>query len=490
MKKISVIITVLLLCVLFGCSHKHRFEPIITTAGDCSVPGYTYRTCETCGFVEYIDQQESVSHNVLSFFDDIRFQNRYGTCAECGVRVYDDDNYQPPAGIDRLYVYGVVSSGEIPIEMTYVDYVGEECSGYNIYGLISKDTNESNIYSKRDYDLSFFSDSEREKLLSLNFDHSLSNYDTYALKSEYADVSSVRNISASSLWSAVTSVRTNINENLAQLPGYGADAGFPVLLYTNNNYKGIYNLCKPNDGQQFGLSDNNNHALIFTNRYYRLIDDTNYVLCNDDDVWCQVKYPEEQEDRERTRNQFNDFTDFVINSSDSQFKKSIEDYLDVEAAIDYLICVYAFGADENANEFCNWVTYDGKKWIPSMYNIVHSFGIKPDGQIVDPQDTICPYYENGVLVSGTDNILFDRLCKLYEDEIRSRYSYLRPSLLSKENVKAIFDMNISRISDAVYDSEFEEYPEKKTFTGSQNSEDIADWFDRKAEIVDAVLLND
>lgn len=481
MKKIVFILLIFVLC-LSSCGHKHSFGDIKETYADCTTGGYTYRICDTCKEVEYVDTKPSQKHSVDSYENDIRYQISYGYCTQCGVKV-TDGIYTPPEGIDRIYVYGFPGAALIPIEVLYSD----DGTEYNIYGNISKDGNESNSYSKKDYDLVLFGDENRTELLALNFDATLSEYDTYALKSEYADKSAVRNLTASALWSAVVSTRDNIDKNLLSLPGYGADSGFPVLLYTNNNYKGIYNLCKPNDEKLFGLDDPNEQILIYSYPFLGTFD-FKYMKNETQNISCQVLYPTEKDQKTKAAEKFTAFTDFVLESDDEVFKERIEGMLDVEAAIDYLLCVYVFGADDNCDLFCNWVSYDGKKWIPSMYNLTHSFGINEKGECVQASDSLCPKIVDGVLVSGTDNVLWEKLCRNYQDEIFERYSQLRSSLLNESNIKAVFEGFSARISYDVYVSEFEEYPEKKYFTGGYDSESIYNWSKDKISILDEVLL--
>ncbi|MBE6571834.1 MAG: hypothetical protein E7656_06280 [Ruminococcaceae bacterium] len=479
----------LLLCLFLGftllfsaCAHKHSFGDIKTTEPNCSLNGYKYRICSSCKEVEYIESISALGHKVDEYFNDIRFQTSYAYCTECGLRLSDGE-YEPPAEIDRLYIYGVPEGSMIPVDVTYFD--GE--TEYKIYGSISKDGNESNAYAKKDYDIYLFADSGRTEPFLMNPDAALSTYDKFALKSEYADKSASRNLTASALWSAVIATRDEIDKNLAILPGYGADAGFPVLFYTNNNYKGIYNLCKPNDETLFGIDDPETQAIIYTFPFFGTFD-FRYQKSSDRYVPCQIIFPENEDAAEIAKQRFLDFCNFVLTSDDSTFKAQIGDMLDVDAAIDYLICIYAFGADSNIDLFCNWVTYDGKKWIPSMYNLTHTFGINESGEYLPAKDVVSPAVSEGKLLSGTDNALWEKLCRNFSDDIYERYRDLRKSVLNAENIKAVFEGNASKISDEIYLSEFDEYPEKHYFSGKYDAQSVYEWSQERFAILDAVLL--
>lgn len=482
MKKFLLCLFLVFTLFISACSHRHSFGDIKTTEPTCTLNGYQYKICSSCKEVEYVESVSALGHKVDEYFNDIRFQTSYGYCTECDIKLSDGE-YEPPKGIDRLYIQGIPDGTMIPVDVTYFD--GE--TQYKIYGSISKDGNESNAYSKKDYDIYLFANDDRTEPFVMNPDASLSPYDKYALKSEYADKSASRNLTASAIWSAVTATRNKIDKNLAQLPGYGADAGFPVLFYTNNNYKGIYNLCKPNDESLFGIDNPETQALIYTFPFFGTFD-FRYQKSSDGFVPCQVIYPKDEEKMQSAKQRFLDFSDFVLNCDDAEFKEQIEKMLDVDAAIDYLICVYAFGADLNVDLFCNWVTYDGKKWIPSMYNLTHTFGIKQTGEYVSANDSVKPSFSDGKLSSGTDNALWEKLCRNFSKEIIERYTFLRQSVLNPDNIKAVFESNALKISEEVYLSEFDEYPEKHYFSGKYDAQGIYEWSQERFAILDEVLL--
>lgn len=483
MKKVFLCLLLTSIMLLSSCAHKHYYGGVIESESDCSAGGYVYKICKICGYVEYIEATQAKSHDIKEYFDDIRYQTRYGYCAQCGTKVTDGE-YQHPQGIDRLYIYGTPEGSVIPIEVTYVD--GEQI--YNAFGFISKDGNESNDYSKKDYDIQLFLDRERENPLSINPDLTLSSYDSFSLKSEYVDKSGVRNLTASAVWSAVVATRKNIDKNIVDLPNYGADAGFPILVYTNNNYKGAYNLCKPNDGSLFGLSDAESQALVYTYPFFGTFD---FRISKNESEYipCQIIFPTDKEAKKNVADNFSEFADFILHASDEEFVSQIEKYLDVEAAVDYLICAYAFGADKNFDLFCNWVTYDGQKWIPSMYNLIYTFGIDIKGDYVSPQDIVTPKFSENILISGTSNALWDKLCKNFPELIYERYTVLRSSLLTAENITSVFEGFAEKISDEVYKSEFLEYSEKDYLTGKYDSESIYKWLQERFLALDEVLLN-
>lgn len=476
-------LAVLFSLLLNGCSvHRHKFgEWNIASTYDCTEDEYRYRICSICGEVEYEYYRPASGHIFSSWYDDMRFEKRYAICEKCGAEI-EDGIYEPPSNFSRFYIYGTPNASVIPVEFIYAG-INNDLSGY---AKVSFDANESNDYYKKSYDLEIYSDSNFTEALNADFGEGVSGFSVYTLKSEYADKSSVRNLCASELWRMVTESRDDLDENISQLMYLGADHGFPMLLYTNGNFKGIYNFCLPNDEKLFGLSENEGEALIYSYTNYGNLD-FSYSASEDNTVGCTVIFPKSEQGKSSAENSFKNFMSFVNSCTDEELLEKLPDYLDINAAIDYLICVYLFGADNNSVNFCNWVTYDGNKWIPSMYNLTYTFGIDKSGSSVKCEDTISPYYSDGILHSGTDAVLWEKLCRNYEDRILERYWFIRENVLNSDTVSEVFQRYISMIPEETYEAELEEYPSKKDYSGVSETIGITSWFEEKSGILDSVF---
>ncbi len=466
--------------LMSSCAHKHRFGEDKYSESTCLSEGYKYHLCNSCGFLERWDNEPAKGHTFTNWKNDMRLLKRVAKCDLCGLNT-EDNNYVDPTSIPRLYVYGNPNGEVVPVQYRY-----ETTIESTFYGAVKLDANESNAYYKKDYDMLITTDITNKTPTKLTFTESMGSYDSFALKSEYADKTSIRNLAASELWYNVIKTRDHIPTQLRELPYLGADFGFPVIFYTNDNFKGIYNICLPNDGKLFGLT-NDRSALIYTYTDFGTFD-FRYSAGGDNHVPCTVVYPENAEGALYAQNNFTKFIEYVNNASTETFRESADDHLDLDAAIDYLICVYLFGADDNIAEFCNWVTYDGKIYIPSMYNLTHSFGIDSTGYLREAEGTLAPNIENGVLMSGTVFPLWEKLCAAFPERISERYSFLRNTVLTNDNVQKVFEKHINTIAPEVYEAEFEEYNDKTLCNGPDTAEEIADWYSKKCDIVDKILL--
>lgn len=464
-----------------SCTHNHSYGESVTTKPSCFTDGATYYICSTCGNVSYESYVKATGHILGEWENNIRFLNSSATCEVCGL-TQTRSEYTAPNDIPQLFFYGEPRGVEIPIKLIYTDKNG---NSQEHVGTTKYDSNSENLYYKRDYDFLVY-DSEGFENTVL-FDDVLGHNSRYTLKAEYIDKSYIRNLALSDVWADVVKTRKKLDSNISKLKYFGAEKGIPVLFYTNDNFKGIYTLCTPNDEILFDVKNEETQALIYTYTDFSTFD-FKYQNGNLSEVPCTIIWPKDDALKDKTKENFKEFCFFVNTSDDKTFKSRITRYLDVNAAIDYLICVYAFGADENALEYCNWVTYDGLKWIPSMYNLTYTLGLDSDHNSFTPEQSCIPQIdENGSFVSGTGSYLFDRILNLYHDEIVDRYNKLRLNALSDKNVSEKLNYYSSLISAEVDKAENDEYPEKKYFSTIDSVQDIINWYTQKTDILDDCL---
>ena len=467
--------------VMSSCGHIHKYGPAVTTKPSCFTDGATYTTCTICGQVNYESYVKATGHTLNEWTNNIRFLNSTAVCSECGFTI-ERTEYTAPEGIAQLFFYGEPKGVEIPIKITYIDKNKES---HEHVGKTRYDSNTENLHYKRDYDFTVLDSEGYEN--TVVFDETLGYYSGYTLKAEYVDKSYVRNAALSDVWSEVVKSRVNLDKNIKKLAFFGAEKCVPVLFYTNDNFKGLHMLCTPNDQNLFNMKNEEKQSLIYTYTDFSIFDFT-YKNGNEGTVPCTVIWPKQEDLVEKTKKNFIEFCNFVNTSDDISFKKDIKKYLDVDAAIDYMLCVYAFGADENALNYCNWASYDGEKWIPSMYNLTYTLGLDSKHRSYQPEESFAPYFDgNGDLISGTGSVLFDRLLKLYYNDIKERYISLRDTALSVDNVSQKFNYYSSLISEEVDRAENEEYPEKRFFETIDSVEEIVNWYSQKVAIIDNII---
>lgn len=302
----------------------------------------------------------------------------------------------------------------------------------------------SMAYPKKNYTIKPYEDETKTKKLKIDF-KGWGAQSKFCLKANFIDHSHARNICAARLWNQIVASRANYSllpELLRTSPCNGAIDGFPIKVYYNNNYEGVYTWNIPKDKWMFNMDDTlDNHCVLCGEEY-----DSGCFLTANASLWS-----DEIHDVMPTSivTSFNAFQNFVINSTDDEFKANLENYVYVDSLIDYYIFQYAICGLDSMGKNQLFATYDGAKWIATSYDMDSTFGLYWNGQsYVSATYRMQDDYESGV--HGKLNKLYVRLEKLFVNEIKARYKQLRADILSYNNIVNTFEPFMDIIGKDLY----------------------------------------
>lgn len=278
----------------------------------------------------------------------------------------------------------------------------------------------------------------------------------YCLKANYIDHSHARNIVSARLWSQVVASRPDyaeMPELLKDSPNNGAVDGFPIRVYLNEAYQGLYTMNIPKGSWQFKMDDTNeNHCILCGENYVSgcfrgsaLIDGTDWSDELHDVVPDSVK----------TR--WNEVIDFVMNSTDEDFKANITNYIDLQSLIDYYIFAYVSTGLDSMGKNQIYYTYDGQKYYASMYDMDSTWGMYWSGQRFVSSDYRMQEEYESMSQGRAGNLLYARLKNLFKNEIELRYNELRSSVLSFSNILGEFERFMSCITTEQYSEDLTIY---------------------------------
>lgn len=286
----------------------------------------------------------------------------------------------------------------------------------------------------------------------------------YCLKANYIDHSHARNIVSARLWSEIVKSRENYNDlpvELKNSPNNGAIDGYPIKLYLNGKYEGLYTLNVPKDAWMFGMDDKK---------------DEHCVLCGEDyGSGCfraaakidGTDWSDEIHDIAPTTilTRWNEVISFVMNSTDEEFKAGIDDYIDLQSLIDYYIFAYVSAGLDSMGKNQIYCTYDGQKWYASMYDMDSTWGLYWNGSSFVSAEYKCQEEYESMVDGRPGNLLYLRLAKVFGKEIIERYNTLRKGVLSIKNIICKFEEFTDLISSDLYTEDGEIYtgiPSKTT----------------------------
>lgn len=349
----------------------------------------------------------------------------WGNAADSG------DSTRPAA----LYLYGDLSEMESKKDVRSVSAAFEMGDQQiTCYATIKLQGTSSLAYEKKNYTIKLYEDAEHE--IDQNVDLGWGAEHTYCLKANWIDKTHSRNIVTAQLAAEIQS-RYNIMEDA---PCNGLIDGFPVAVYINDEFHGLYTWNIPKKEWMFGMDkDNPNHIVLGGEDWS---DAACFKAEPDLTAWEIEVGPEDEE----TLSKFSRLVDFVINSTDEEFRENFEKYMDLDAALNYYVMVDFAYLPDNRGKNMLMATYDGELWYPSLYDMDTSWGTNWSGQELYD-------YENEVMEFGEFNRWAQRLVENFPQELHDRYFELRQQILTKEHVMNLFYTFEDQISDELWEAE-------------------------------------
>lgn len=344
-------------------------------------------------------------------------------------------------------------------------------------------------FPKKNFTIKMFSDESCETKLKKTFKDWKHEGNKYVLKANYIDHTHARNVVTANLWSEIVASRSDYDSlpiELRNSPRNGAIDGFPIKLYLNGKYEGIYTWNIGKDDFMFGMNeDNPNHAVVCAeknNNGNASTTDRNILACEfrananiDGNDW-DLEVPDVLNSNIKTS--FNNLINCVKDTDDTTFKATIWKYLDITSAIDYYILMYFSCAVDNLGKNLIMVTYDGVKWYCSAYDLDNIWGSRGTNTFVDGTFQCPKQYQD------TNSLLWQRIETCFPLELYIRYQEIRKNVLSFSNVIDKFERFCDLIGTELYKEDIEIYS-GIPYPNENNLKQIRNFFKPRAEYVDS-----
>lgn len=407
------------------------------------------------------------------------------TCLNCSYE--EVTSGYPDCSIARLRMYGDLTGIGKRTEVPITVYLESEEMIVDCYALLKYQGHSSLVFEKKNFTLKLFNDAgyfQKNKIVfrDWNKEHK------YVLKANYTDASICRNLICADIWSEMVACRTGHHVRLDGCSNYGTTDGFPVALYLNDEFLGLYTFTLHRDDDLFDMEDGLMDGILVSNTNYT---DAAYFKAPatfDEFGDWEVAFSGLEDDTQWLEAKLNTLIDFVMHASDEEFRADLHQYLDVNSAIDYLIAVYSLGLTNNVAKNITLATYDNGVLFCSLYDMDKAFGLSTTGDSTLPPTEYLPTCTNGEWDSATGNLLWDRLLQQFEPEIRQRYEELRQSVLTTENIMQKTEAFFAPISDIFYQMDAALYPDMPQLQVS-TEEQIKEYITQRFQLLDAMFLH-
>lgn len=314
--------------------------------------------------------------------------------------------------------------------------------------------NSSMQYPKKNQTVKLYKDADCTEKLKVGF-KDWGKQNKFCFKANWVDPTHAKNIVCANLWDEVVSSRSDYDtlpEELRNSPKNGAIDGFPVKLYADETYQGVYTLNIPKDAWMFNMDeDNPDHVLMCAET------NTNGVYaetpCNFRALWDGTNElhwsVEVGTNGEAVKTALNNLIQFVMDNDGDAFRNGIGNYLDVQSAIDYYLHQYVINGTDGLAKNMLLATYNGTKWHCSAYDM--------DGVFHYNVNNPCPegYAEQF-------SLLWERIAALYAEELTARYKELRQTVYSFANMCTKLENFVYRIGTELYEEDREVFPDLPT----------------------------
>ena len=212
-------------------------------------------------------------------------------------------------------------------------------------------------------------------------------HNDFVLKADYIDILHARNVVSAKLWGKVVKSRSDYNtlpEELRNSPNSGAIDGFPIKVFINGKYQGLYNWTIPKSDWMFGINENNSPSVALSAEFN---DNGNlsfrYNPCNFNQDWSGIDgdYWSIEAGKNRKEGIKTLFNNIIFTTKDGWINGET---IDIQSAIDYYIFQdIILGTDGLAKNMI-LLNYDNKlKWYLSPYDMDATFDLDWNGNILN-----------------------------------------------------------------------------------------------------------
>ena len=339
-----------------------------------------------------------------------------------------------------------------------ISYISNDIN-FDGYASIKLQGASSLNFKKKNYNIKFYEDKYLNN--ELNIDFGWGSQYKYCLKANWIDKTHSRNIVTANIFADIQKEFNLFNDS----PNNGMIDGFPIEIYLNNSFLGIYTLNIPKDEWLFNMDKSNPNNLIFSaNTWEKTVsfyDKANYI------DWEIEVGEQNKENLEK----LNRLINFVMYSSDEEFKKDINHYFNLDSLLNYYIMVETSQLIDNTSKNLLLITYDGNIWYTSLYDLDTSWGTYWNG--ID----LVNYSETNILL---ENNLWKRVKDNFTDELVERYFYLRGSILTKGNIMNEFYSFYNLIPEDSFNNELKKWG----FIPGYELKQIEEFLDIKLPVLD------
>lgn len=433
-------------------------EWTVTHEPTCTENGVKTRVC-TCGESETATIPAGHTYVLEDLYAEPEPRVAFGgifRCEGCGDEeervITSADVGMPIVSLDGSFD-GMSKEDKVTVGF---DYISDELT-FSCTATLKWQGATSLAYPKKNFSIQLFEEDGSKKKVELV--DGWGKESKYCMKANWTDFSEARNLVSANLYGDVAATRDKDDE-FAGLVNGGAVDGFPILVYHDGNFLGLYTMNIPKDKWLMGMEkdDTLRQAMVIPEQWHNSVSLREFMSYDFASTSWELEFASTEDNAEIGTNwvvdSFNEMMRFVQNNDGEAFRAGIGEYINVDRALDALLFTWVMCGRDNYSKNILWVTYDGKVWTPCIYDLDSTWGLWWDASKLNTPGEVTNFKNNSVC------LLYQRLRSNYQDELLARYKDLRLTVLSDEAIEARFTEYFESIPDAVYEAERERWPNR------------------------------
>ena len=270
--------------------------------------------------------------------------------------------------------------------------------------------------------------------------------------------------------------------------------GFPVILYFNGDFYGIYTLSLKKHRRNMDMEKQNplhihlDGELSTNSVFTRNVNWTLFEIRNPKDILTDALTGEPYDNDNpsepaacETKDSIlslafsqHNFWEVVARIDSTQMREVIADRFDLQGVIDYILYSSVNNNQDGFYYNWQWFTYDGHRWCVAPYDMDCTYGAYAHGGVITP-----PFVN--LQLSGLSGHGVRWVWAYYQDELRARYAELRRSdVFSASHISRLASDWMDRIGQDFFDMEWSRWPNSPcigTTVCNDGWQQINDWTD-------------
>ena len=289
----------------------------------------------------------------------------------------------------------------------------------------------------------------------------------FNLKAYYNDGLLSRDPISANIGAQVSASRSSLPRDLIKEDNFGYIDGFPIILFLNGEYQGIYSFNLPRPEFSYtkwaimGNQYNDTTQFVAVPTDGVKLDGSDFVSLNPEDA------PTDEEKKAVT-----DLFKWMVNSTDDEFKRDLDKHFNIPSLTDYVVVSNILGARDAAGKNQILMTWDGKIWYYQLYDLDCTYNANwMGGKTFDT-----PKVGVDLPFLGNNRFLL-RFAKLYHNAIADRYRDVR-QWCTPGYILSLYKQRINLIGQGNFEEEWAKWndPSKDTEDFKQLQNDLYDHF--------------